>query len=91
MGTGGGELIATDESTIVAKPLFDSIVVEDSEGDGCLSNPARADESDWNEVLGEIDYLLDQLVTSKERPWWQRRRFPKYATFKYETMGPFFV
>ena len=82
MSTGGRELVAADEPTIVAKPLLDSIVVEDSEGDGGLSNSARAYECDWNEVLGEIDYLLDQLVTSKERPWGRRGRLSKYAGFK---------
>ena len=57
--TGGGELVATDEPTVIAKPLLDPIVVKESQGNGGLADPASADESDWNEVLGEIDYLPD--------------------------------
>ena len=64
----GGELVATDEQTVIAKPPLDSIVVENSQGNRGLADSASADESDWNEVLGEIDYLPDQLVASKEGP-----------------------
>ena len=39
MVAGGQELVATNESAAVAKTLFDSIVVESGEGDGCLSIP----------------------------------------------------
>ena len=48
MGTGSGELITTDESTVVAKPFLDPIVVEDGQGNRGLANPARTNESDWN-------------------------------------------
>ena len=65
VSTGGRELIATDEVTVVAKPLLDPIVVEDSEGDRGLADSTRADESDWNKVLSEIGYLLDHVVASK--------------------------
>ena len=65
-------MIASDESTAIAKPLLDSIVVEDGEGNGSLANSASADESDWKKLFGEIDHLLDQLVASKENPWWKR-------------------
>ena len=91
MSTGGRELVASDEATLITKPPLDTIVVEDSEGDRGLSNSARADESDWSEVRSEIDYLLDQLIVSKEGPRWQRRRFSRYANFKCETMGPLAV
>ena len=63
------ELVTTNESTVMAKPLLDSIVVEDGQGDGRLADSPSTDEGDWSTVLGEIDYLLDQLVASEEGPW----------------------
>jgi hypothetical protein len=50
----------------MTKPLLDPVVVENGQGDGCLADSACADEGDWDKVLSEIDYLLDQLVASKE-------------------------
>ena len=38
-------MVATDKPTVVAKSLLDAIVMEDFEGDGCLSDPAGANES----------------------------------------------
>ena len=67
------ELIAANESTVMTKPLLDSIVVENCQGDRRLADSASTNESDWNKVLNEIDHLLDQLVASKEGPRWQRR------------------
>ena len=52
----------------MAKPALDPIMVENSQGDGCLANSPRANESDLSKVLGEIDYFVDQLVSSKEGP-----------------------
>ena len=43
MGTRGGELVATNESTVVAKVLLDPIMVENGQGDGGLANSASAD------------------------------------------------
>jgi hypothetical protein len=83
-----GELITTDESTVIAKPPLDPIVVKNSQGDGGLANPASADESDRNEVLSKIDYLLDQFVASKEGPWGRGRGFSRYARFKRKMTGP---
>ena len=59
MSARGGELIATDESTVDAEPLLDAIVVEDRQNDGGLADTAGANEGNWVEVLGETDYLLD--------------------------------
>ena len=87
MSAGGGELVTTDEPAVVAKLLLDSIVVENSQRNGGLADSASADESDWDEVLSKIDYLLDQLVASKEGPWGQRRGFSRCARFKYKMMG----
>ena len=39
MGARGGKLVALDELTVVAKPLPDTIVVEDRQYNGCLANP----------------------------------------------------
>jgi hypothetical protein len=84
----GGEFVATDESTVVAKPLLDPIVVENGQGDRRLPDSASTNECDWNKVFSEIDYLLDQLVASEEGPWGKRRGFSWYATFERQVMGP---
>ena len=84
----GGELVAPDKSTVMSKPLLDSIVVEDSQGDRGLADPASTDQSDWCELLGQIDNLLDQLVAAEERPWGKRWRFSGYATFGREMIDP---
>jgi hypothetical protein len=69
----GGEFIATDEATVVTESLFDPIVVEDGESDGCLPDSTGTNESDGREVLGQTEDLLDQLVTSETGPrWWGR-------------------
>jgi hypothetical protein len=59
MGTGGWELVAADEPAVVAKPLLDSIVVENGQGDGGFPDPASADESDWAKAFSETHCLLD--------------------------------
>jgi len=68
MGARGREFVATNESTVVAKPPLDPIIVESDQGDGCLANPASANESDRSKVLNQSNYLFDQLVASKEGP-----------------------
>ena len=57
-------LVAADELTVVAKSALDSVMVENSQGDGRLSDSASADESDRSEALGETDDL-NQLVASE--------------------------
>ena len=84
----GRELVTANESTVVTEPLLDPVVVESSQGDRSLADSASTDEGDWGEVLGEIGYLLDQPVTSEERPRWQRWGFSRHAAFKYKMMGP---
>jgi hypothetical protein len=54
----GGELVATDEPTVVAESLLDAIVMEDSHGDGSLANPTGTNESDRSEVSCKTDDLL---------------------------------
>ena len=70
-----GELIAADESTVITKPLFDAVVVEDSQGDRCLPDSAGADESEWGEALHKASDLIDQVVTPEEGPRWSGRQF----------------
>jgi len=72
----------------MTKSLLDPVVVEDGYGDRGLADPASTDESDWSEVLGKIDYLLDQLVAAEERPWGQGWRFSRYARLGCEMIGP---
>ena len=72
----------------MTKPLLDPVVVEDGQGDRGLADPASTDESDWSELLGQIDYLLDQLVAAEEGPWGQGWRFSGYARFGCEMISP---
>ena len=64
----GRELVTTDESSIISEPFLDAIVVEDGQSDGCLPDPPWPDESEWGEVLGEVDNLFNQIVASKTGP-----------------------
>ena len=73
MGARPGELVAADEATVVAEPLLDAIVMEDSQRDGRLADPTGTNESDGCEVLGQTKDLLDQLGTSEAGPWRRRR------------------
>jgi len=77
MGTGGGELVATDEPTVVTEPLLDVIMVKDGQSNRGLANPAGTDEGDWSEVVGKTDDLVDQLVASEEDPWCLGWRFTR--------------
>ena len=65
MNTRGGKLIATDEATVVPESVFDAVMMEDGQSDGCLANPASTNESDGCEVFRQTYDLLDQFVTSK--------------------------
>ena len=69
----GGEPVATDEPTVIAKTLLDAIVVEDNQGDARLANSASTDESDRSEDFCQTDDLLDQLTASEMGPRWLRR------------------
>ena len=59
MGIGTGELVTTDESAVVTESLFDAIVMEDSQSDGRLSDPASTNEGDGCEAFGQTDDLLN--------------------------------
>ena len=73
MGKRSGKLIATNESTVPAKSFFDSLVVEDGEGNRCFPDPSRANESDGFEVFSESDDVVDKLVTTETVPRCRRR------------------
>ena len=74
MGKRSWELVATDESTILAKSFPDPTVVEDGESNSCFTNPPCPNKSDGFEVFGESNDILDQLVASETvaRRWWRR-------------------
>ena len=63
------ELVAADESTVIAKPFLDAIVMEDSESDRSFPNPPCPDKSNGFEVFSESNDLVDQFVTSETGPW----------------------
>ena len=71
MSARGRELVTANKATVVTEPLFDAVVMENGESDGCLADSADANESDRREVFGQTNYLFDQLVTSETGP---RRR-----------------
>ena len=48
MSERGRELVASDESTILAKPLLGAMVVKNGQSDGCLADSAGTDEDDWS-------------------------------------------
>ena len=86
MSERGGELVTTDEPTVVAKPLFDPRVVENSQGKGSFANSTGTNESDRSEVFCETSDFLDQLVASKASPRWWWWRFSRYARWKDQTL-----
>jgi len=73
MSARGGELVATDESTVVTELLFDPAVVEDGQNGGCLVNSTSTNQGDRSEVVCEPNDPLDQLAASEAGPWWWRR------------------
>ena len=80
MSTRCGELVATNESTGVAKPFLDLIMVEDRQGNGRFPNPPWTDEGDWSRVFCETNDLLDKLVAPEKVPRRWGRRFSKRGT-----------
>ena len=76
------ELFAAEESTVLAKSLFDPVVVENGESNRCFPDPSRTDESDWLEVFGESDDLLDQFVPPETVPGRRRGKFSQRDTVR---------
>lgn len=70
---GSRELIATNESTVFAKLVFDARVVEDGEGDRCFPDPPCTNEGNGLEIFGEPNHPLNEVVASKTCSWWRGR------------------
>ena len=54
-----GEVVTTDEPTVVAKPFLDAVIVQDRQGDGGLSDSTGTDEGERGEIFCEADDLID--------------------------------
>ena len=50
---------------ILAESLLDAIVMEDSQSNRHLANPAGTNESDWSETFYQSDDLLNQVITAE--------------------------
>ena len=55
----GWELVAPNESTVVAEPFLDAAVVEDSESNRRFSNSTCTDGGDGFEVFSETNDLVN--------------------------------
>jgi hypothetical protein len=86
MSTRSWELVATNEPAVLAEPLLDAIVVEDSQSNGCLPDSPWTDESDGCKFFDEANDLLDQFFASETGPWWWGRRLSEYARCKYKPL-----
>ena len=82
MSARGRELIAADESTVVAEPMLDTTVVEDGKGNRRFSNSACTDEGDWSEVFCETDDTLDKVLAPEADPRRLGRQFSKWSTIQ---------
>ena len=73
IGTRRGELVTSDESSVLAEPFLDAVVMEDGKGYGCLADPSGSYKSNGRQGFCEVDDLFDKLVASKTGPWcWGR-------------------
>ena len=85
------KLVAADEPAVIAKPLLDAVVVEESKSDRRLSDPPCTDEGDGCEVFGKTNDLLDQLIASETGPRWRWRRLSGCARYKYKVLDSLVV
>ena len=67
MTGGDGESVTPKESTVLATPLLDSVIMKDSECVRGLPDSACTDER-RSEISGQTNHLLDQLTTPKIGP-----------------------
>ena len=72
MNERGWELVASDESTVLVKPLLDAMVMKNGQNDGCLADSTGTDEGHGREVYCQSDDIFNQLVTAENSP---RRRW----------------
>ena len=82
MSVGCRELVATDKPTVFSEPFLDTIMVKNSQSDGCFSNTPCTNKSDWSELFCEIDDLLDQFITPETGSRLRRRQFSERDTTK---------
>ena len=82
MSTRGRKLIATNESSVVAKAYFDPIMVENGESNRCFPDPPGADESDGLEIFSEPDNLLDKPIATETVPRRWGRQFTKQSAME---------
>ena len=75
------ELVAMDESSIVAEP-FGAIVMKDRQCDRDVPDCASIDESDRSEAFRKTDNLLDQIIASEMGPRWRRGEFTGRSTME---------
>jgi hypothetical protein len=76
------EPITTDESTVVAIPFLDTLVVKYGKSDGRFPDPPWADEREGLKVFSETNDLFDQSVASKTGPRWRGRSFRRLTGLK---------
>ena len=65
MSGGCWELVTSNEPTILAEPLLDTIMMEDSKSDGRFADSANTNESGWGETFCQGNDLFDQIITSE--------------------------
>ena len=75
------ELVTTDEPPVVAKPLLNAIVVEDSQRDRRFANPTYTNEGDRTEAFGKADNVFDEVLASEAIPRWWGRGFSEHTRF----------
>ena len=61
-----------NEPAVLTKPFHDVMIVEESQGNGCLANSTSTNECNGCEVFSKANNLLDQFITSKTGWWWWR-------------------
>jgi hypothetical protein len=87
VGERGRELVAADEPAVVAKLMFDAVVVEDSQSNRRLADSASAKQGNGGQILRKGNDLLDQIVTSEENSRWWGRQLPTCSRCRYETVN----
>ena len=68
VGSQSRELVAADESPVIAKPFLDAIVVEDGQGHGRFPDATSTNESDWTEIFCKGNDAFDEFVASETGP-----------------------
>ena len=75
MSARSGKLVATNESTVIAEPFLDTVVVKDSEGDGCFPDAPCANKGSRFEIFDMTNDLLDEPIAPEKGLRRRGRRF----------------